>query len=217
MFTFVKEIFPFLQDRIPKFIYAIIIFIVVAIEASVYFNVTLPNIDNVHKLDHPLIHDYELEKKIQHLRIRNKADWAAIHLFHDDKGSLNINVNELEKYKFTRVIESHNDILHSKKKKLTNVPVIQYFTIIKNTDEEGIFYIKDIKDLNQNLYTKNLLKSYLNIISIVIIPLYDPLKESTFVGFIMLEYLTATNLTQEELYLIEKDCEYLENTFTTSN
>lgn len=219
MLGFLKEFLPFFQDRISKFIYIVLLCVIVFVEALPYLGINLEqknNYDAISHIENPLVDDYELDKRIQHLRVRNHADWAGIHLFHNDKGNMDIDIKKLVHYKFTRIVESHDDILHSKKRKMSNVPVSQYYTIIKETDEEGIFYVENASSLH-NTYVKNLLQNHLGISSIIVIPLYDPENEHLYVGFIMLEYLATTKIDKEELFLIEKDCEYLENMFTTRN
>lgn len=215
MFTFAKEIIPFIQDRVPKFVYAIIIFLIVTVESFSLLGINIFKDFDHTKTDHPIVHDYELVKKVQHLRIRNHASWTSIHLFHDDEGSLSIDVHQLENYKFSRIIESHEEILHPKKKKFTNIPISQYLSLITQTDEDGFYYVPDADSI-QDPYIKNLAKEHLKSLSFVIIPLYDPNHDNNYVGFVMLEYVNRTSLSKEELYLIEKDCEYLESCFTTN-
>ena len=200
MFTFAKEIIPFIQDRVPKFVYAIIIFLIVTVESFSLLGINVFKDFDHTKTDHPIVHDYELVKKVQHLRIRNHASWTSIHLFHDDEGSLSIDVHQLENYKFSRIIESHEEILHPKKKKFTNIPISQY-------DQYIIYNLSMNYFSNSFNATNNNRFNYSNLIRLVLgMPIVGELTKVSFYNLIYFAYIFLNQLfTISQTLLLGKD------------
>lgn len=151
-------------------------------------------------------HTNEINKSLEEIRKRQKADYVSISLFHNGT----VTFNRVHLLKMSRLYEAYSKSLVSRisVNTTTEYPLLPYYSNMMQLITDSYIYVPDSNE-EEDLTLKQLLKSF-GVESCLYLPVYNG-KE--LIGFMVLEWLDKTNFDRERINAIRNEYKYIQHFF----